>query len=307
MTFGSANDAAGVTAYLGSVHGGRKPSLELVAEFERRYRLIGRSPLHDITSAQGQALQVELDRAFGADRFLVGIGMLHAEPRLAVTVEAFVAQGVQQIVAITLAPQFSPLILGGYQRTLDQLASGYAVEIRLAGAWHQDPDFIASLADRVRVTLDTLAPLDRQTVPVLFTAHSLPLAVVERDPGYITQLTDTAEAVACEVELPRSRWHFAYQSAGHSPEPWLKPDLVDLLPGLRSAGHQDVVIAPLQFCADHLEILYDLDIAAREQAEAQGLRYHRIAMPNTSPRFIRALGNVVRRELTPIDNALMSA
>ncbi len=119
---------------------------------------------------------------------------------------------------------------------------------------------------------------------------------MERDPGYITQLTDTAARVAEELQMPRSRWQFAYQSAGHSPEPWLTPDLLDVLPTLKSAGHLEVLIAPLQFCADHLEVLYDLDVAARGQADAAGIAYHRMEMPNTSPAFIRALADVVARE-----------
>jgi ferrochelatase len=123
---------------------------------------------------------------------------------------------------------------------------------------------------------------------------------MELDPGYITQLTDTAAAIAEAVGLSRSRWQFAYQSAGHSPEPWLTPDLLDVLPTLKAAGHREALIAPLQFCADHLEVLYDLDVAARGQAEAVGVAYHRMEMPNTSPSFIRALADVVARETVPV-------
>ena len=298
MTYGSANDADGVLDYLRSVHGGRQPAPELVAEFERRYRLIERSPLVEITVAQGQALQGQLDEGFGSGRFLVAVGMLHSPPRITDAVDDLLGQGARRILAITLAPQFSSIILSGYQRTLDQVAASRQVEISLAGAWHTERALIASLADRLQAALATF-PLElRGRVPVIFTAHSLPLAVVERDPGYIQQLTETAGSVAARAGLNRERWQFAYQSAGHSPEPWLKPDLADMLPGLRASGHRDVLIAPLQFVADHLEILYDLDIAAREQADAQGLRYHRMAMPNTSPDFITALAEVVRREAT---------
>ena len=133
-------------------------------------------------------------------------------------------------------------------------------------------------------------------MPIIFTAHSLPRPVVDRDRGYIDQLTETIDLVAERAGLARDRWQFAYQSAGHTPEEWLKPDLKDLLPGLREAGHDDVLVVPVQFLADHLEILYDIDVAAREEAEDAGLRFHRIDLPNTSPVFIRALAEVVERE-----------
>ena len=297
LTYGSANDASGVREYMRSVHGGSEPDPKLVAEFERRYRLIGLSPLVEITNAQARALQQELDAEAGRGAYVVRVGMLHSEPTIESAVEDLIGQGVHDTVAIVLAPQFSSLILSGYQKTLDRMVASHdGFRVRLARAWHQEPAFIHSLAERLRATLEEFPPAERARVPVIFTAHSLPEAVVKRDPAYITQLTETAEAVASEVALPRDRWQFAYQSAGHSPEPWLKPDLVDLLPGLQKRGEQDVVIAPLQFCADHLESLYDLDIAAREQTEAHGLRYHRIEMPNTSAAFVTALAAVVRRE-----------
>ncbi|HEV2895430.1 MAG TPA: ferrochelatase, partial [Actinomycetota bacterium] len=138
---------------------------------------------------------------------------------------------------------------------------------------------------------EALGRLD-PAVPVVFTAHSLPRAVVDRDPGYLDQIAETVDAVAERTGLDRGRWQFAYQSAGHSPEEWLKPDLKDLLPGLRDAGHEAVLVVPVQFLADHLEILYDIDVAAREEAEEAGLAFHRIELMNTSPSFIRALADV---------------
>ena len=298
MTFGSATTAAGVREYMASVYHGRPVAEELIAEFERRYQLVGRSPLIDITKAQGEALQQLLDSKEGAGRTVVRVGMLHSEPRIATAIEELVEAGVDHILAVALAPQFSPIILAGYQRALDAAIIGRnrPIEIHLAGAWHDRPAFIASLAERLT---DGLARFDAETrdrVPVIFTAHSVPLAVMERDPGYVTQLTDTAAAVADAIHLPASRWQFAYQSAGHSPEPWLTPDLLDVLPTLKAAGHREALIAPLQFCADHLEVLYDLDIAAREQADEAGIAYHRMEMPNISPAFIRALAEVVARE-----------
>ena len=302
LTYGSATTSAGVRDYLASVYSGRPVPQELIREFERRYDVVGRSPLVDITRNQAAALQELLDAQEGAGRYRVAVGMQHSEPKIQDAVFDLAAGGVDGIIAIVLAPQFSPIILAGYQRSLDAASATLKrpLPIHLAGAWYDRPAFVTSLAQRLLTGLHHFDEAKRHQIPVIFTAHSVPLSVMEKDPGYITQLTDTASAVAEAVGLPRSRWQFAYQSAGHSPEPWLKPDLLDVLPMLQKAGHTDALIAPLQFCADHLEVLYDLDVAAREQAEAAGIAYHRMEMPNTSPAFISALADVVAREPAPV-------
>ena len=216
--------------------------------------------------------------------------MLHSEPGIEEAVARLAVAGVDRLVGIVLSPQWSPVIMGGYRRALDAAAwrLGPEAELVLAGPWHRTPAFLDALAEKVTEALDRLDP----EVPVLFTAHSLPRAVVDRDPGYLGQVAETIDALVERTGLPRDRWQFAYQSAGHSPEEWLKPDLKDLLPGLRDAGHRSVLVVPVQFLADHLEILYDIDIAAREEATEAGLAFHRIELLNTSPRFIRALADV---------------
>jgi ferrochelatase len=290
MTYGSAASAEDVPAYLRSVRGGRHADPALVAEFQRRYRLIGWSPLVRITLAQGAELQRLLDAEHGKGGYLVEVGMLHSEPRIDQAVARLAVAGVRRLVGIVLSPQWSPVIMGGYRRALDAAAwrLGEGAEVVLAGPWHRTPAFLDALALRVTEALSRLGP----RVPVLFTAHSLPRAVVDRDPGYLDQIAETIDAVVERTGLDRGRWQFAYQSAGHSPEEWLKPDLKDLLPGLRAAGHDALLVVPVQFLADHLEILYDLDIAAREEAQEAGLAFHRIELMNTSPAFIRALADV---------------
>jgi ferrochelatase len=294
-TFGSAVTSDDVPAYMASVRGGREASPDLIAEFRRRYDLIGRSPLIDITREQAHALQTLLDA--GSGRAIVAPGMLHSEPSLASALDAVHADGAHTIVVVVLAPQYSPIILAGYERAVAAWSAAHpGVEVRIAGAWHLIPEWIAALAERVTEALAALEPAVRDTIPIIFTAHSLPRPVVDRDPGYITQLHDTATSVACALDLDASRWSFAYQSAGHTPEEWLTPDVKDLFPGFRDAGVTEVLIVPLQFLADHLEILYDIDIAAQEEAVGAGITMHRIALPNTQPAFIRALAAVVERE-----------
>jgi ferrochelatase len=290
MTYGSAATAEEVPAYLRSVRGGRDADPELVAEFQRRYRLIGWSPLVRITLEQGAELQRLLDTTQGTGRYRVEVGMLHSKPTIDEAVARLAVAGARRLVGIVLSPQWSPVIMGGYRRALDAAAwrLGPDADVVLAGPWHRTPAFLDALAERVTEAAGRLDP----DVPVLFTAHSLPKAVVDRDPGYLGQIAETIDAVVERTGLDRSRWQFAYQSAGHSPEEWLKPDLKDLLPGLRDAGHTAVLVVPVQFLADHLEILYDIDIAAREEATDAGLAFNRIELMNTSPSFIRALADV---------------
>ena len=296
LTFGSAVTSADVPAYLSSVRGGREVPADVLAEFQRRYDVIGRSPLIDITLAQAAALQSLLDDEAGRDAFVVRAAMLHSEPRVTGVIDALVAGGVHDMIGVVLAPQYSALILAGYERAVTPARAAHPdIDLRIAGAWHTLPEWIDSLSVRLAAELDRLP--DRRDVPVIFTAHSLPKAVVERDPAYIDQLRATAAAVAERVGLARNEWLFAYQSAGHTPEPWLTPDVKDLLPGLHDTGARGVLIAPVQFLADHLEILYDIDVAAGDEARELGMELHRVPMPNTSPELIRALAAVVHREL----------
>jgi ferrochelatase len=295
-TFGSAVTAEDVPAYLSSVRGGRDVPADLIEEFRRRYDLIGRSPLIDITQAQCAALQEVLDADTNAETRVVA-GMLHSEPSLTGALDSLAQDGARRIVVVALAPQYSPIILAGYERTVAAWRAAHPdVDVHIAGAWHLIPEWIAALSERVEEALEALDPAVGSTIPIIFTAHSLPRPVVDRDPGYITQLRDTATAIATRLGLDDARWSFAYQSAGHTPEEWLTPDVKDLFPEFQDQGITEILIVPLQFLADHLEILYDIDIAAGEEATEAGITMHRIALPNTQPTFIRALAAVVERE-----------
>ena len=303
LTFGSAVTSADVPTYLRSVRGGREPSSDVVDEFRMRYDVIGRSPLIDITLAQATALQELLDRNHGTGAFLVRAGMQHSEPRIADAVDELVALGARTVVGVVLAPQYSPIILAGYERAAAAAREAHPeLDLRIASAWHTVPAWIESLSARLRAALDSL-PAEAGDAPVIFTAHSLPRAVVDRDPGYIEQLRETASEVAARTGLESARWQFAYQSAGHTPEPWLTPDVKDLLPAMGDRGVRRVVVAPVQFLSDHLEILYDIDVAAVQEARSLGIDMRRIAMPNASPELIEALSAVVHRELSALPAA----
>jgi len=299
MSYGAARTPEDVPAYMNHVYHGKAPQ-ELIEEFQRRYRLVGGSPLIEITRQQAEALRDLLQAEAGeGTRFVAEVGMRHTPPWIADGLRSLVEQGARRIVAIIMSPQYSPIIMGGYHRAIEEALRELPsyVQVTIAGPWHTEPDFIEALAQRVREALERIPASERDTVPIVLTAHSLPKSVVDREPFYIDQLMETARAVADKLGLADDRWMFAYQSAGHTPEEWLKPDLKDVLPGIRQAGHGSVLVVPVQFLADHLEILYDIDVAAREEAESEGLKFYRIEVFNTMPLFIRALANVVRREL----------
>ena len=291
MTYGSPRDLADVEAYITRVRGGRPPAPDVLAEFQRRYQTIGMSPLIDITCAQAAALQEML----GAD-FRVAAGMRFSEPSVAAAVAEVRAWGAERLLGVILSPQYSPILMSGYVAALEGAADG--LPARVTGAWHLNPAFVDVLASRVRAALARHPDALRHTVPVLLTAHSLPRRVVDREPDYVEQLQATAHAVARAADLAPEQWSFAYQSAGHTPEEWLKPDILDVLPELAAAGHRDVVVAPVQFLADHLETLYDIDVAGQAQATAAGFAtFARIDAPNAAPDFVDALKSVVNGEL----------
>lgn len=308
MTYGSPEHLADVPQYLRNVRGGRDmdpdEQHELEEEFTRRYDLIGGSPLVQRTKAQAAALESELNAQHADDpnapRFRVTIGMRFSEPTIPDGLRELRAAGASDVVAIIMSPQYSPLIMGGYHRAVDAAVQSLgedAPTVTVAGEWWNEPLFQEALAERVREGIAKF-PADVQArVPVLFSAHSMPKRVTDQEPQYVEQLMETAEQVAGRVGLPEGRWMYCYQSAGHEPGEWLSPDFKDIMPVLAREGHREVLMSPVQFLADHLEILYDIDVGAREEAEREGIRFNRIESLNTSPTFIRALAAVVEREV----------
>jgi protoporphyrin/coproporphyrin ferrochelatase len=292
MTYGSpADDLHDLPEYLAAVRGGREPSDELVGEFRRRYEAIGGSPLIAITRDQAAAVEAHL-RKDGVDAAAT-VGMRFSAPTVLDGLRELVERGCERVSAVVMSPQHSELLMAGYRRAVeaarDELGSA-ALTVDIAPAWYREADFVGAVADRIREALDGLPP----DAPVLLTAHSLPRRIAEADPNYLSQLRETAELVAADARLAADRWHFCWQSAGHEPGEWMEPDISDLLPQIREAGHRAVLVAPVQFLADHLEVLYDIDIAARRQAEDARLMFRRIESLNVTPRFIAALVHIAR-------------
>jgi ferrochelatase len=276
MAYGSPSTAEDVRPYLEDVRGGRPVSDEAVAELAERYRRIGgRSPLDDVTEAQRAALERELGLP-------VLVGMKHWHPRIAEAVETALAGGATRVIGLVLAPHFSRMSVGEYRERLEAAVDGRA-ELVLVESWHDEPAFVDVLADRVRGT----------DAWVVFTAHSLPERILADGDPYREQLLETSRLVAERAGL--ERWSFAFQSASSTGEPWLGPDVLDELERLAADGVPRVLVAPVGFVSDHLEILWDLDIEARERAEELGIELERIESLNDDPAFIRALAGVVAR------------
>jgi ferrochelatase len=296
LTYGSpaSLDQGGVRAYLARIRRGRDPEPELVDEFVRRYRLIGGSPLVDITRAQAATVEEVLG-------WPVEAGMRFSEPSIPAALGRLSERRVSRVAAIVLSPQFSPLLMGGYAAAIDEARNelgASAPEVVLAGSWHDQPSFIDALARRLRAALED-ARIGGGRAHVLMTAHSLPRRVADQEPEYLDQLRDTAVAVATAAGLDPGDWTFCWQSAGHEPGEWMKPDFADLMPGIAGTGASSVVVVPVQFLADHLETLYDIDIGAREQAEASGLAFARISSLNADRGLADALASVARETIAP--------
>ncbi len=277
MTYGAPRGRDEVGPYLARIRGGKTPTDDLIAEMTRRYELIGWSPIVERTVAQAEALEREL-----GDGWLVVAGMRYSPPTIGEAVGTLAVASAERIVGIVMCALEEAGAATGAR----------GVPVTVVHEWHREPAFIDAIAARIDEALARMPAADR--VPLLLTAHSLPQRVFDAEPGYVAQLKETADLVAEHAGLEPDRWQWAYQSAGHTAEEWLRPDLKELFPALAAAGHRDVLVVPIQFLADHLEVLYDLDVAAAHEASAAGLRYHRIEMPNTQPAFIRALAAVAR-------------
>ena len=278
MAYGSPSRPEDVRPYLEDVRGGRPVSDEAVEELAERYRRIGgRSPLDDVTEAQRAALE----RHLGVPVF---VGMKHWQPRIAEAVESAIASGATRIVGVVLAPHYSRLSIGEYRERLEAAAADRA-EVVLVESWHDHPGFVDVVADRVRGT----------DAWVVFTAHSLPERIQDEGDPYKGQLLETSRLVAERAGL--EQWSFAFQSASATGEPWLGPDVLEELDRLYEAGVRRVLVAPVGFVSDHLEILWDLDIEARERAGVLGVELERIESLNDDPAFIHAIAELVEERL----------
>jgi ferrochelatase len=281
MAYGSPERRPAVPAYYADIRGGRPIPAELMEDLVERYRRLGiedESPLNAITEETRAALARELRDV------PVFTGMKHWTPRIAAAADAAVAGGAETVVGLVLAPHYSSMSIAGYRQQLEGALGGRA-ELAFIDSWHDEPGFVDLLAERVRGT----------DAHVVFTAHSLPARVLESGDHYKEQLLETSQLVAERAAL--ETWSFSFQSESQTGEPWLGPDILDHLWELHGRGARDVLVCPVGFVADHLEIRWDLDHEAAEEAKELGLGFRRIQMPNADPAFVQVLAGLVRRAL----------
>jgi protoporphyrin/coproporphyrin ferrochelatase len=279
MAYGSPERLDDVPAYYADIRGGRPVAPEHLDDLVSRYRRLGieeSSPLNAITKETRTALESELG-------IPVFTGMKHWTPRIADAAASAIAGGADRIVGLVLAPHYSALSIKGYRDQLEGAADG--ASLAFVESWHLEPGFVELLADRVRGT----------GAHVVFTAHSLPARILDMGDPYREQLLETSRAVADAAAL--DDWSFSFQSESPTGEPWLGPDILDHLDDLHARGVEHVLVCPVGFVSDHLEIRWDIDVEAQEKAAELGMRLERIEMPNADPAFVRTLAAIVRREL----------
>ncbi len=289
MAYGTPRAPEEIEPYYTDIRRGRPPTPEQLADLTRRYEAIGGlSPLAGLTEAQRDVLQSALDaRAPGS--FVVRLGLKHADPTVEAGVEELVALGVERIVGLVLAPHYSSMSIGQYAERARSAADSAAVPFTAIESWATEPAYVDFLAADVR---RRLADLPTGT-KVVFTAHSLPARVLAKGDPYPNELRATATAVAAAVGLdPWSQWSIGWQSAGRTPEPWIGPDILAVIDELAAAENGvGLLVCPCGFVADHLEVLYDLDLEARQRAEAAGLAFDRTTSLNADPTVLGALAD----------------
>lgn len=294
MAYGTPNKREEILPYYTHIRRGHAPTPEQLAELTGRYEAIGGlSNLNRITRAQAEGVVKALQAMDDSVDWRLYVANKHWEPWIPDVVKQMAADGIQRAVGIVLAPQGSKMSSGSY---FDQVNGALAVlpeplTIEQVFSWHMEPAYIEAEAAMVK---EALAKFDEEPA-VIFTCHSLPERIRSWNDPYPTHLHEIGEAVAAKVGLKQV--HYAYQSAGRTPEPWLGPDVRDKVAELAAAGTKSVLVAAVGFIADHLEVLYDLDIELKQAAAEMGVHLERTAMLNDHPLLMQALASVVRREL----------
>jgi protoporphyrin/coproporphyrin ferrochelatase len=288
MAYGTPRSREEILPYYTDIRRGRPPTDELLAELTGRYEAIGGlSPLAALTEAQRDAVQHALD-SFQPGRFRVTLGLKHAHPMIEEAVANVANVGVEKIVGLVLAPHYSSYSIGQYVGRATTAAEPHGIEVIGIDSWATEPAFITFLADDMRSRLAKMPPKTK----VLFTAHSLPQRIIDAGDPYPQELRATAVAVAEAVGLREGeQWAIAWQSAGRTPEPWIGPDVLDAIDALAASENPPggVLVCACGFVADHLEVLFDLDIEAKKHAEARGLVFDRTTCVNDNPEVMAAL------------------
>lgn len=288
MAYGTPERDEDIEPYFTHIRHGRPPSAESLANLRERYAAVGgQTPLRALT--EDVAVRVADELRHRGDERPIYIGMKHWHPYIAAAVERMAADGVTRATGLVLAPHYSRMSVGQYRKYFDEANAtlGSPIELRMIDRWHDRPEFIDMMATLVREGLAQFPADRRDDVTVVFTAHSLPEKIRLWGDPYEQELADSARAVAAHMAL--RHWRQAWQSAGQTGEPWIGPDILDFLETLQAEGVRDVLQVPIGFVADHLEVLYDIDLEAKQKATSLGMTLHRTPLPNARPELVRAV------------------
>jgi ferrochelatase len=292
MAHGTPDDLQHLEAFYTEIRRGRPPAPDQLEDLRARYVAIGgTSPLNQRTAAQVSGVQRALDAQGGG--YVVAYGAKHAEPRIPHALDQLLDAGVRRVLGLVLAPHYSAMSIGEYTRLATEAAAaaGHPLELDVVKDWYQAEGFPELLAQRVINARANLPHDVQETATVVFTAHSLPARILDTGDPYPRQVEDSARLVAAHVGL--RTWRVAFQSAGATSEPWLGPDIRTLIGELAAEGATAVIVCPIGFVSDHLEVLFDLDIQASQEAQALGLPFTRTASLNDDPEFCNVLARLI--------------
>lgn len=298
MAYGSPERVEDIEPYFTHIRGGRRPSPQEIESLRERYLAIGgKSPLLAITTSTAAKLQTRLGGGYK-----VYAGMKHWHPYVGEVIHQILSDGIGDLVAIALAPHYSKMSIGSYQEAVKSanLAIGNAISVKFVDEWYENPNFLKAWKNRIERSLsEKFKDHSRQDLFVLFTAHSLPERILSWGDPYKPQLFETADKLASMLPLKKSQYAFAFQSAGHTSEPWLGPDILAKLRELGESGCKEILIAPIGFVCDHLEVLYDIDVEAMQLAKEVGIHLERTESLNDSDEFVEVLASIVssRKEM----------
>lgn len=292
MAYGTPATEEDIEPYYTDIRRGRRPQPELLEELRGRYRAVGgMTPLLKISRLQAEALQ----KALG-DEYQVFLGMKHWHPYIREAMTEMQAAGMETAVGIVLAPHYSRGSIGEYIDRVETAREAllYDADITVVPQWHLNSHYLDADEARVREALDNSEQFRKQNVTIIFTAHSLPERVVLDGDPYQEQLLETSRTLAGRLNVSDGQWTFSFQSAGRTGDPWLGPDIVETVDRLAGEGVNSVLVVPIGFISDHLEILYDIDVEAKQAAANRGIRLERIQSLNDDPKLIAALVDIVR-------------
>jgi ferrochelatase len=293
MALGGPDNVENVEPYLLDVRGGRPTPAELIKEIQERYRLTGgKSPVLAIMREIAFLLEQKLNSS-GAETHRVSIGMRHWHPYIKDAYADLMVDRPTRLICICMAPQYSSFSIGAYLKKVEEARAilGGEFPISYVESWYRHPGLIQAIVENIRQALEKFPAGVRSLVPIIFTAHSLPERILQMNDPYPDQVHGTMQAV-CEQMRPATA-RFAYQSQGRSGEQWLGPTVESTIEALCREGHRHVLIAPIGFLSDHLEVLYDVDIAFRRLAESKGMQLERMAMLNAGPALITTLASLI--------------